>query len=81
MRKIAEEEVLAIVRKALGDQENAVHLDTTIGSIEAWDSLGHLSILAALDEALDGAVGEVEELAMARSVRGIIDILRSHGLA
>jgi acyl carrier protein len=81
MERLSEAEVLELVRKALGDKKNAVTLDTQIGSVEAWDSLGHLSILTALDEALEGRTAEIEALAMARSVREIVDTLRSHELA
>ena len=75
-----EAEILAIVREALGAEAVGVTIESTRNDFETWDSLGHLAILAALDEHFDGKVGDIKEIATTDSVRSILQILRSHGL-
>ena len=49
-------------------------------TIKEWDSLGHLSILSALDKELDGKAASIESLAGAKTVREIVQILEKEGL-
>ena len=49
-------------------------------NVEEWDSLGHLSILSAIDNALDGKASDLTDLANADSVGKIIKILESNKL-
>ena len=44
-------------------------------NLEQWDSLGHLSIITALDKATKGKTSKIKALADADSVKKIIDIL------
>ena len=48
-----------------------------MGSIEQWDSLGHLTILSSLDELFDGRLGPVSQpnISEAKSVEDILNIL------
>ena len=45
-----------------------------------WDSLGHLSILVKLDEALNGKCAEINELSRATSITAIKEVLRTNNL-
>lgn len=81
MTKLTEPELLDVIRTALEDQDGQVTIESGIGTLDAWDSLGHLSILAALDTRLAGKAADLEELAGAKSVREIFQILKNHQLA
>ncbi len=78
--KLSEAEVIGVIATILGTKAGEVTMASRIGSVEGWDSMGHLGILAALDAKLDGKAADIEELAMADSVQSIADILKSRGL-
>jgi hypothetical protein len=71
--KITPDELIELVSKALG-------VEVTPGSnsenTEEWDSLGHLSILQALDEKTGGASGSVSNLGSANSYSELENTLR-----
>lgn len=78
MKTEAVSQVADIIAKALGLPSGSVQEGDTIDSFEAWDSLGHLSILTALDKAFDGRVAQVPGLAKATSVKAIVTLLQEH---
>ena len=45
-----------------------------------WDSLGHLSILVKLDEALGGKCSKIKELSKVNSINYIKEVLKSNNL-
>lgn len=75
-----EDAVLAIMCDALNLKPGELTRESTRDSIEMWDSLGHLGVLAALDTHFDGKVGELKDIATADSVASIFALLREHGL-
>jgi len=80
MATLTETDVLNVIRDSLGDDGKTITLSSAIGSVESWDSMSHLGILAALDAKYDGKIANIEELATADSVRGILNILKKHNL-
>ena len=80
MATISENEVLEILRNALEIEKEDIGLDSSSENLEAWDSIGHLSILAGLDSALDGTAAEIADLATADSVRKILHVLKDNAL-
>ena len=70
--------VTDIIAKALGLSPGSVKEEDAIDSFEAWDSLGHLSILTALDKEFGGRVAKVPGLAKATSVKAILCLLQEH---
>ena len=78
MVKVDEQEVLEVMRKALNLQEGMLTAESGIDDIEAWDSLGHLGILSALDKLFDGQIAPIKEMAMADSVPKILQLLKEH---
>jgi acyl carrier protein len=52
--------------------------DTKRAAIPAWDSLGVLTLMAALDEKFDTLLTE-EEMQTMQSVQGILDVLTKNG--
>lgn len=77
---ISEKDLFAILGKALDREPAAFTLETRAEDIAEWDSMGHLSILVALDTRLEGKVAQIEEMAGANSVRAISDLLRRNNL-
>lgn len=77
---ISEKDLYVILGQVLETDPASLTADTKMGDISAWDSMGHLSILVALDTRLDGKVSEIGEMASANSVRVISDLLRLNGL-
>jgi acyl carrier protein len=72
------QEALKLIATAL--DVGAVDEDSSAVNQPNWDSLGHLNVLTALDQATSGKAAEIEELAEATSVRLILDLLGRHGL-
>ena len=50
MGKPTKEDVLSCIRKALEVSPDVINDHSSSQNIEKWDSLGHLSILVALDK-------------------------------
>lgn len=65
---------------ALEVPELEISIDSDSSSIEVWDSLGHISILARLDLVFENITERVPDLASATSVKEIHKLLDSAGL-
>lgn len=79
MAKASEQEILELIRKALNLKETTVlTVESGIHDIEAWDSLGHLGILSALDKFFNGGIAPIREMAAADSVEKILQVLKKH---
>jgi len=76
----SQEEVLDVIRKALVLKEGELSLDSAIGNLAEWDSLGHLNVLSALDKFFDGKVATIKDMAMVDSVRRILEVLKENSL-
>lgn len=77
--KISKENLFKSIKSALM-LDDEVTLKTNVDNTEEWDSLGHLSILSALDKNLKGKSSNIKELGEVKSVKEIADILKSHNL-
>jgi hypothetical protein len=55
-------------------------LEAIAEDVGGWDSLGQLSILAALDVLFNGRVTEISEITTADSIPKILAALRQHSL-
>ena len=80
MQPISQNELLLLIQTSLDLEDNAVNLFSSMEDVEGWDSLGHLNILVSLDLRLDGHAAEIMQLATAKSVEEIVDILRNNEL-
>lgn len=80
MKKITEIDIYILIEKALEIKVNTIvdNPEVTHESFEAWDSLGQISILVALDKLFDGKIAAISEMASADSVPKIIEILKKH---
>ena len=75
---INEEKVIEIVRSSLKLDSDSISINSSSENVDEWNSLEHLSILVAIDEELKGKAGEIDDLAKATSVRGILDAINKH---
>jgi acyl carrier protein len=73
-------DIVKIIAKALNTSEDLVTMGGSTDNIENWDSLGHLSILVALDKAFNGELANIAEMATADSVSKIVKVLEEHSL-
>jgi len=80
MVKISEKKILETIETALELKKGCLALDTTRQNEPKWDSLGHISLLSALDEIFDGKIASIEEMGTAKSVRKILWILEKNSL-
>lgn len=72
--------MIASIEQALNIGAGSVQDLTSADQIDAWDSLGHLSILVTLDKLFDGQLARIGEMADANSVPKIISVLENHAL-
>ena len=70
-----EQEILNLICEALGSDRSEVTIDSTSNEIDEWDSLGHLSILQALDMKYNNITERVPELASVSSIKEIVDLV------
>lgn len=54
--------------------------DASSRTLEAWDSVGHINILVALDTATGGRLAGIPEMQDAYSLAQIASAMRQHGL-
>ena len=80
MAKITQTEIITAIEKALEVQPGSVNETTHARDIAAWDSLGHLNVLVALDRLLEGKVANIQEMAEIDSVGKILSVLSQRSL-
>ena len=73
-----EERIIAIMTDALMGED--VNAESTVDNLTGWDSLGHLSILSALDEASGGKINDISEFNDVKSVKEIVQLCENHKL-
>lgn len=72
------DEFLNIVCDALEIEEGSITLDDTVDTIEYWDSMGHLSIIAALDTL--GIDTNREEFQNFDTIAKLVELVRKEGV-
>ena len=65
------EKVIEIVASTCEVEKDEVNGDSTVGDFPAWDSMGHLAILSAVEEAFDISF-EPEEMMELEDVNDIV---------
>lgn len=74
------EDLKRIVADALAVLPGEIGDDASTETLEAWDSLGHVAIIVALDEALDGRVAAIDGIRKAYSLPALVGLLRERRL-
>mgnify|MGYP000386139435 CR=1 FL=1 len=72
--------LLKIVADSTESEKHEVNFDSSMNSLDGWDSLGHISILSKLDIVTDGKASEIDTLADCKSVKDLIKSLKSKSL-
>lgn len=67
--------LISVVVGALEIAPGQITNETKASEIEEWDSLGHISILVALDEIVPGVLESIPELASATSISDLRRLL------
>lgn len=73
------EELIDLIARALEVELDTVSIDSSNETIDAWDSLGHISIMLQLENNLGEQIEKISELTEAYSVRDIHTILTRNG--
>ena len=75
------DEFLIKIRQAFKDSFDAdphlIAIDTTPGDIPAWDSIGHLSLAANLEQVF-GITLDVDELMAMENVRAMVGVISAN---
>jgi acyl carrier protein len=72
-----EERVRSVIADVFGLGPGEVGAETSIETVEAWDSLQHLTVVLALEEEFDIRLDDEETIA-AVSLAVITEIVREH---
>lgn len=75
-----EDQVIAVFTRVLGIDASQVSDDLRYNTIPQWDSIAHMSVVAALEEAF-GVMIDMDDVIDMSSVGKARDILRKHGVA
>ena len=78
---IIQSKLLDLISKSLNVSRDKIDISTNSESLEECDSLGHLTILSAIDKATDGKASEIETLSSCSSVKEIFENLKKNNLA
>ena len=71
-----DKELFKLIKSCL-KTKSKIDIKSNTRNVEEWDSLGHLSVLTALDDLTDGKASSLSDLSDATSVAQIINILES----
>jgi acyl carrier protein len=80
MNKIIKKDLFNLIATALELPNGSIDDNSSGDNVDAWDSLGHLSILVLLDKHVDGKASKISDLAVATSVKKISKILTDEGM-
>ena len=72
---LKENDFLKIASKAIGSK---ITTKSNVNNTEKWDSLGHLQLLAALDNKTKGKTSKINSLSNADSIDKIIKVLKKN---
>ncbi len=72
--------ILEIIENGLKVDKGTLTMESTMDSVQEWDSLGHIGMLVALDEAFEGKVASIDEMGTANSTQRIIEILKENAI-
>lgn len=73
------EDILAVIYEALELTEDSLSMDTNVGDVAEWDSIGWLTIISILDERY-GIQLSSQEIRSVSKVKDFVDVvLRKKG--
>ena len=72
------EEALTWLAEIFEAPPESIRSDTQRDKVEAWDSLGMLTLMARLDEELEIILDE-DQMAELKTIGDVVKVMRSHG--
>ena len=73
------EQLREAMASALNVDANMIKHNAAYGYLAAWDSMGHIHLMVALEDTFDIHL-EVEDFSKLTSVTAMLDYLKSHGI-
>jgi acyl carrier protein len=73
------EQLQEVMAPALNISADAITPASTQANLPAWDSLGHVNLMVALEDAF-GIELQIEDFSKLGSVRAILEYLKSQGV-
>lgn len=67
-----------MICEALELEKGSLTMDDSVDTIESWDSIGHLSIIAVLDSL--GVNTDQEEIQKLTSITKLVDLAKNKGI-
>lgn len=77
---ITPEDLKKIISDSLGVEISKINTESSMANIMEWDSLGHLSILNALDSHFDGNLGDLSTLGNITSFKDLFNAINDTNL-
>jgi acyl carrier protein len=74
------EDIKKLIGKALEVDAKKIDDNSSSANVDNWDSLGHLSILVALDKKFNGKISSISSFSTADSIEKIVIELRKNKL-
>ena len=78
VKKVALQEFLDLIHEALEMEDDKLTLEDGVDTVEEWDSLGHLSIIAALDSL--GIDTEKDEYRSFDTIAKLVELVKMEGV-
>jgi len=75
---VEEDQIVAVFARVLGIDPSQVSDDLRYNTIPQWDSIAHMSVVSALEEAF-GVMIDMDDVIDMSSVGKAREILRKHG--
>ena len=80
MSLLNDKELISVISSALSLSQEEVNENSGADNLNEWDSLGHLSILSALDEKTNGKTSHIEGISELDSFNKLKSRLVAEGL-
>tara|TARA_B110000503_G_C7004310_1_gene352893 strand:- start:133 stop:375 length:243 start_codon:yes stop_codon:yes gene_type:complete len=78
---ITENKLIKLITKSLKISSDEITINSKVNEIEEWDSLGHVTIMFAIDKETKGKASKIVALNEAQSIKGIYTLLKKNNLA
>ena len=74
-------DLIKLISKTLDVKENKLTNKSYLGCIPEWDSLGHITIMFAIDKATKGKASKIVKLNDSNGIEAIYKLLKKNNLA
>lgn len=78
---ITEDKLLKLISKSLKISTSNISIKSKINEIEEWDSLGHVTVMFAIDKETKGKASKISALNNSKSIKDIYSLLKKNNLA